>query len=365
MPVEFKILYLLHDSRRSGVPAVAASFIREAAAVGVEPTVIFAYDGIYGEELRAAGVRVMTLGGRIPLLWRAYRFLMNWYLLTIGRQFDAVHVHSVKLAWSVLVASLLGIRTVFHLHELPRKTGWLLRSAMARADALVFCSETCAEHFAAVPARQRFTIVNAMKFSDQPVVRQETAPLKIVMVGSINRNKGQDLLLRAFAMMNNREAQLWLYGTTGLSAHKYLHDLKCFADSNGLSRRVFFPGPTADVFQVFAGAAVVVHTSWTESFGMALVEAMSCGAPVIAHDLEGMREVVTDGVCGFLIPPGDVAALASRLDKLLSDAALRSRLGGAGSALAREKFDIMSRLDEYLNLYRGIQPIKGTKGDVT
>lgn len=358
MPAAFKILYLLHDSRRSGVPAVAASFIREAATVGLEPTVIFAYDGIYAGELRAAGIRVLTLGGRIPLLWRAKRFLMNWYLLTIGSQFDVVHVHSVKLAWSVLVASLLGIKVVFHLHELPRKIGWLLRTAMAKADALVFCSRTCADHFAAVPARQRFTIVNAMKFSDQPAVRQEVLPLKIVMVGSINKNKGQDLLLQAFAILNNREVQLWLYGTTGLSAHKYLHDLKSFVASHGLSDRVFFPGPTADVFQVFAGAAVMVHTSWTESFGMALVEAMSSGVPVIAHDLEGMKEVVADGVSGFLIPPGDVATLASRLDELLSDAALRSRMGGAGSAMVRERFDIISRLDEYLNLYRGVLPQK-------
>lgn len=350
---------MLHDSRRSGVPAVAAGFIREAEAVGVEPTVLFAYDGIYAEELRAAGIRVLTMGGRIPLLWRAKRFLMNWYLLTIGRHFDAVHVHSVKLVWSVHVASLLGIKVVFHLHELPRKISWLLRTAIAKADALVFCSETCASHFAGVPARKRITIVNAMKFSDRPVVRQEGAPLKIVMVGSINKNKGQDLLLQAFAKMVNREAELWFYGTTGLSAHKYLHDLKRFADSNGLSGRVFFPGPTADVFQVFAGAAVAVHTSWTESFGMALVEAMACGVPVIAHDLEGMREVVADTVSGFLVSPGDVATLALRLDQLLSDDALRKRIGAAGSAMVRDKFDIKLRLDEYLNLYRGIQPIKG------
>jgi glycosyltransferase involved in cell wall biosynthesis len=349
-----KVLYLLHDARRSGVPAVAVNFIRIAATFGVAPTVLFAYDGIYSQELRSSGVSVMTLGARTPLLWRAKRFLLNGFLLTRGRRFDVIHVHSRKLAWSVLVAHWLGLRVVFHLHELPRRIGWLLRRAMSAADEVVFCSATCAAHFARVPVRRRRTIVNAMQFTDQPPIRHEGVGRRVVMVASINRNKGQDLLLKAFARLRNRDAELWLYGTTGLSAHKYVHDLKHFAEEQGLSGRVFLPGPTADVFKVFAGAAVVVHTSWTESFGMALVEAMSCGVPVIAHDLEGMREVVADGVSGYLIEPGDLDALAERLDELLENPDLRNRLGAAGYALVRERFDMTTRAAEYLDLYREV-----------
>ncbi|KAF0218714.1 MAG: hypothetical protein FD174_2497 [Geobacteraceae bacterium] len=354
MEKPLKVLYLLHDALRSGVPVVAANFIRIAAIAGVEPTVLFAYDGVYAQELRAAGIPVMTMGERTPFFWRAKRFLMNGFLLTRAKRFDVIHIHSIKLAWSVLVARWLGARVVFHLHELPRRIGPLLRAAIAAADCVVFCSETCAAHFAGVPARMRRTIVNAMQFPDQPPVRHEGIGRKVVMVGSINRNKGQDLLLKAFARLRNREAELWLYGTTGLSAHKYVHDLKRISEKEGLSERVFFPGPTADVFRVFAGAAVVVHTSWTESFGMALVEAMSCGVPVIAHDLEGMREVVTDGVTGYLVRPGDVEGLAARLDELLESPELRNRMGGAGHAMVRERFDMAARATEYLLLYREV-----------
>ena len=349
-----KVLYLLHDSRRSGVPAVAASFIRCAPEAGVEPTVLFAYDGVYAQELRAGNIPVITLGGRVPLLWRAKRFLMNGFLLDMAKRFDVIHIHSVKLAWSVLVARWLGARVVFHVHELPRRIGPLLRAAIAAADCVVFCSETCAVHFAGVPARRRRTIVNAMHFADLPPVRHEGAGRKVVMVGSINRNKGQDLLLKAFARLRNRDAELWLYGATGLSAHKYVHDLKHYAERHGLAERVFFPGPTSDVFRVFAEASVMVHTSWTESFGMALVEAQSCGVPVIAHDLEGMREVVVDGVTGYLVAPGDVESLAMRIDKLLEDPGLRSRLGGAGYRTVRERFNIESRTADYLDLYQEV-----------
>ncbi|GFO70146.1 glucosyltransferase [Geomonas limicola] len=346
-----KVLYLLHDARRSGVPAVAANFIRLAAGVNVEPTVLFAYDGIYADELRAEGVPVLTLGPRTPLWWRAKRFLLNRYLLTHGTTFDVVHIHSLKLAWSVLIAKALGLKVVFHLHELPRRGDWLLQRAIAAADAVVYCSETCAAHYAGYPARLSRTIVNAMHLPPAALHREPAGRLKVVMAASLNKNKGQDLLLRAFAKLACRDAELWLYGTTGLSARRYVRELQVFAEQHQLGERVFFPGPSTEVFRVFAEASVVVHTSWTESFGMALVEAQSCAVPVIAHDLEGMREVVLDGVTGYLVQPGAVEELAARLDELLGDAALRSKMGEAGRAMVERRFDMTSRVAEYRQLY--------------
>lgn len=347
-----KVLYMLHDARRSGVPAVAASLIRTAATAGIKPTVLFAYDGIYAQELRVAGIPVTTLGGRTPFVWRCKRFLMNILLITAGQNYDVIHIHSIKLAWSVLVARMFGLKVVFHLHELPRRIGWLLRTAMAKADATVFCSETCAARFVDVPARLKRTIINAMEFSDRPAVSHtNVGKLRIVMAASLNKNKGQDLLLKAFVGLRNRDAELWFYGTTGLSAHGYVRDLKRYAAEHGVADRVFFPGPTSEVLAAFSGAAVVVHTSWTESFGMALVEAQSCGVPVIAHDLEGMREVVDDGVTGFLVQAGDVDALAGRINELLTDPGLRAHIGAAGYRAVRERFNIASRVDDYRELY--------------
>jgi glycosyltransferase involved in cell wall biosynthesis len=354
MSERLKILYMLHDSRRSGVPTVAAHFIRRASSLGLDSTVIFAHDGIYAQELRSEGISVVTLGGRTPFVWRIKRFLMNFFLLIHGNEFDVIHIHSLKLSWSVLIAKLLGLRVIFHLHELPRSIGWLLRTAIGAADCVVFCSRTCAEHFRAVPAKKKALLVNALELTDQMVVVHTQENKRIVMVASINRNKGQELVLRAFSRLKNRDAELWLYGTTGLSAHRYVHELTMFAERAGVADRVFFPGPTNDVFSILSQAAVVVHTSWTESFGMALVEAQSCGIPVIAHDLEGMREVVVDGVTGYLIPPGDVDSLVTRIDGLLADPVLRTRMGAEGWAMVRERFGIEQRTEAYLQLYREV-----------
>jgi glycosyltransferase involved in cell wall biosynthesis len=349
-----KVLYLLHDTRRSGVPAVAFHAITALDRSVIVPTVLCAYDGIYARNLREAGVKVLTLGKRTPFIWRCKRFLMNLVLAAAARRFDVIHIHSSKLAFLVIWARLLGCRVVFHLHELPRSVGYLLRKAMGCADAVVFCSATCAAHFADIPVKRAHTVVNALNFPETAPVRHLEVGGKIVMAASINKNKGQDLLLEAFARLGRDDVELWLYGTVGLSARGFVKHLKQRVKDLGLEERVHFPGPTTDVLEVFRTAAVVVHTSWTESFGMALVEAQSCGVPVIAHDLEGMREVVADGVTGYLIPPGDVGELTKRLEQLLDDPDLRNRFGNAGAKMVRERFGIGNIVAAYSKIYREV-----------
>jgi glycosyltransferase involved in cell wall biosynthesis len=336
------------------VPAVAFHAITALDRSEIVPTVLCAYDGIYAQNLRESGVEVWTLGARTPFVWRCKRFLMNLLLAATAHQFDVIHIHSSTLALAVIWAKLLGCRVVFHLHELPRTVGYLLRKAMGCADTVVFCSATCALHIATVPIRRAHTIVNALQFSEVPTIPHQGAGGKIVMAASINHNKGQDLLLEAFARLHRTDSELWLYGTVGLSARGFVASLKQKVTDLGLTGRVHFPGPTADVLEVFRTAAVVVHTSLTESFGMALVEAQSCGIPVIAHDLEGMREVVENGVTGYLIPPGDVVALTERLAQLLDEPELRTRIGMAGAKMVRERFGIAQRIAAYRKLYREV-----------
>jgi glycosyltransferase involved in cell wall biosynthesis len=346
-----KVLYLLHDSRRSGVPAVAANAVRVLQGL-IKPLLLFAYDGVYAEELKREGLHVEVFAPRYPLLWRLNRFLFLWRLFQLRRSVDVVHIHSLKLTHAVLFASLLGCRVVFHIHELPGRTGPLLRLAIRVADRVVFCSHTCARHFGRYLPDHHRTIVNAMAFPDIPPVMHVGRGGRVIMAASLNRNKGQDLLLEAFARMGRDDSELLLYGTVGLSARGYVKALKQRVMELGLEKRVHFPGPTADVLTVFRSAAVVVHTSWTESFGMALVEAMACGIPVLAHDLEGMQEVVQDGETGYLVPPGDVVTLAVRLEQLLADPDLRNRLGGQAWCSVRLRFAVADRVPEYLALYQ-------------
>ncbi|HLV35911.1 MAG TPA: glycosyltransferase family 4 protein [Spirillospora sp.] len=103
------------------------------------------------------------------------------------------------------------------------------------------------------------------------------------------------------------------------------------AQTNRLLRdRIIYLGYRPDVERVIGAADVVVCSSYFEGYGVVNIEAMACGRPVVSTNRGGPAETVIDGETGYLVPPGDAAALASRVIKLLHDPALRQRMGAAG-----------------------------------
>jgi glycogen(starch) synthase len=96
--------------------------------------------------------------------------------------------------------------------------------------------------------------------------------------------------------------------------------------------------PHDELDRLYARAAVVACPSRREGFGVACLEAMAHGRPVVATSVGGLRDLVVDGKTGLLVPPGDVSALRSALERLLGDADLRRALGTAARERARMRF---------------------------
>lgn len=351
MSSHLKVLYIIHDSRRSGVPAVMANLVRALDRSRVTPSVLFAYEGIYAGELREDGIKVLSWGKRLPFLWRLNRFLLNLNLLNLARKVDIVHINSIKLVPSVLIAKWLGGRVILHLHEKAGRFSRMLVKAMGIADCVVFCAKNCAEHYSEIPVVRKRTILNAIRIPEESSKTTAAARPKIVMLGSINKNKGQDLILRAFALVQRKDAELHFYGTVGLSAHKFVNSLKSFVKENNLADCVFFPGPTNEAAKVYRQATLLVHSSLNECLSISVLEAMAHGVPVIANDIAGMNEVISDGVDGFLVETGNVEMMAQRIAQLLGDPALRARIGEAGRQTVREKFNMAQRVEEFMGLY--------------
>lgn len=123
------------------------------------------------------------------------------------------------------------------------------------------------------------------------------------------------------------------------------------AEHAGLSDRIVFTGFRDDVPALLAAMDVFVHASLREPFGSVIVEAMAAGKPVVASRTLGPEEIITDGVTGFLTPPGDAASLADAMLRLLDDRALAARLAARGRAMVQERYDLrrtISDLDRHL-----------------
>jgi glycosyltransferase involved in cell wall biosynthesis len=122
--------------------------------------------------------------------------------------------------------------------------------------------------------------------------------------------------------------------------------------------RVRFLGERDALPELLANADVFALTSSEESFGLSLLEAMSCATPVVATRVGGVPEVVEDGVTGLLSPPDDLEAFSRRLSQLLFDAELSERMGAAARATAERRYTRAGVVALYEDLYRSLLPVE-------
>lgn len=159
---------------------------------------------------------------------------------------------------------------------------------------------------------------------------------RIVSVGRVDANKNHALILRAFARIAPEfpDASLVIYGDG-----EKRRELIGKAQELGLSDRVQFPGAVSDVAEKIRTASAFVLSSGHEGMPNALIEAMCLGIPSISTDCPcgGPRELIEDGVNGYLIPVGDEEALADRLRRIFSDEEGAERMGKQ-AALLLEKY---------------------------
>jgi N-acetyl-alpha-D-glucosaminyl L-malate synthase BshA len=126
-------------------------------------------------------------------------------------------------------------------------------------------------------------------------------------------------------------------------------------DNQGLSDVVEFVGERHDLIALLSSADLFLLPSAQESFGMAALEAMACGTPVVAARVGGLPEVIEDGKTGFLCDEDDVNAMAARGVELLTDKVLHERIAAAGQIVVRTNFCEDLIVPQYLDLYREVR----------
>jgi glycosyltransferase involved in cell wall biosynthesis len=297
--------------------------------------------------------------------------------------FDVIHIHNFTGFVPIVRAANPHAKVVLHMN-----CEWLSQLDYERMDNriakvdMVFGSS---DHIT-VLARSRFphhahkchTVYNGVDvdgFTSRDDAVDAAEP-RLVFVGRLSPEKGLHDLIDAFAVVAERHpgVRLELIGPPGAVPKEYIVDVSDDELVAGLAR--FYDGDYVQHLEqriprhlrdrvAFAGflgrdavaervgrATVLVNPSYSESFGMALVEAMASEVPVVATRAGGMKEIVEDGVTGHLVERGDVAALANAIDKILSDASLQVAMGQAGRQRAAARFSWDAVAHSALTRYR-------------
>jgi len=308
------------------------------AALGHEVTLLCG--GWPGCPPRASldGIQVHRVGTRHTFPLHARRYFARE--LGGPSRFDVLveDINKVPLftrRWGVrrtvaLVPHLFG-GTAFQEAPLPLAAAvWLAERPLPLAyRGLPFqaISESTADDLAArgIPREQVRVIycgIDTERFTPAPELRAPTPTF--VYLGRLKRYKGVDLVVRAFARVGHPQARLLIAGTGD-----YRPELEKLVESLGLSGRVQFLGFIGEdeKLELLRSAWALVFASPKEGWGITNLEAAACATPVVASNSPGLRESVRDGKTGFLVPHGDVEAMASRMEELAASPELVRTLG--------------------------------------
>lgn len=191
---------------------------------------------------------------------------------------------------------------------------------------------------------------------ERRMAREAVAPGEmptLLFVGRLDPIKGIDLLLESVAQMRILARLIVVGGDP--AGDPEVERLRAQAQALGIGERVLFPGavPQDQLATYYRAADALAVTSRYESFGLAAVEALACGTPVVAAQVGGLPSIVRDGENGLLVRWRCAQAFAECFDRLLEDGALRARLAGAARRSV-QRFDWASIGDEVRTLYQDL-----------
>jgi glycosyltransferase involved in cell wall biosynthesis len=230
---------------------------------------------------------------------------------------DLLHAHWLPAGW---VAARTGRPYVVQLWgtdvELARRAPWLARRVLRGARLVIAASSALAESARELGALEVRVIPSGVDIPAE--VGDEAEPPEVLYAGRLSPEKGVLELVEAAQGLN-----------------------LVVAGDGTLRGRV--PGargfvPHDELQRLYARAAVVACPSRREGFGVACLEAMAHGRPVVAAAVGGLLDLVVDGETGLVVPPRDPGALRAALERLLGDRDLRRALGTAGRLRAQERF---------------------------
>ena len=284
---------------------------------------------------------------------------------------EIVHAHMARdyplaafAAWRARRARLVLTRHVLF------PLGGAHRHTLRRVARVVAVSESVARALREqriFPPEKIRVVPNAIEFEeiearsrafDRDALRRELAGDATHLVGTVgdlNPLKGHEEFVRAASIVVprfNEKAVFLVVGEDSSPRRETRARLERLIDELNLKERVRLLGRRADLSQILTALDLFVSASRTEAFGLAIVEAMACGAPVLATATDGAREIIDDGATGRLTPVGDADALAAHVLALLRDETGRARLSERARRAGRTRFGLARMVEATEQVYR-------------
>ena len=315
--------------------------------------------GMLTERLEQCGVQVFPLTLRDKRGHKRFIKQINSHLLELIRGVCPDLVHSNSLSMGRMIGRIspqLSIPCTSHLRDIIRLSKMAGSDLNQNAGLIAVSNATKQFHVVQGILSDKVQViyngVNSERFHPSPatgILKQELgqsdSAILIANIGQICLRKGQTLLAQA-AVSLAKEFPKANYLIIGQRHSKkpesvaYENRLRLLFRENGIENRLFCLGFREDIPMILNEIDLLVHTAQQEPLGRVLLEAAYCGRPIVATNVGGTTEILTDLVSALLVPPDDCEALITAIRRMLKDRELRIRLGQQARKLVSEKFSI-------------------------
>lgn len=278
-----------------------------------------------------------------------------------------LHVASRSSFWRkslyFTICRIFGAKTILHLHGgefmkfYGEESGYIGRRCINyifnHADHIIVLSPQWKQEVVAFTSNKNATVIN--NAVPVPAIRRKSESNSVpcvVFLGWLGKRKGFYDLLEAF----HKVRRVIPCCKLECAGDGDLEPARAFVDALGLTESVAILGwiSSEKREEMLQRATLFVLPSYAEGLPMSLLEAMAAGLPVVTTSVGGIPDVVTDGVEGIIVDPGDVSSLADAMTKILLDTKLRHRLGKCARQRITGEFDIDSAVKKIETLYREI-----------
>jgi len=372
-----KVFMVSHNLNIEGAPKVLFEIAWGLLRKGVFlPTILAPSGGSLKPAIDAADIPLILFSEKRPDFYHSTNDAKissagypSLFEILASEKPDVVFANTIENFDVVNICDILNIPVVWMIHESshynPQQLNFQdddlgeLYKAFLRAGSLLFCSAVSMELYQNLNFNQNFKVVpNAIIDTELNEVNHETKRLEARMkldipddtimllhVGVINQNKNQGLIFRALHKLRANSLELYLVGAR--PGYAYQDELGGLIREYGFESKVKMIPLKSDISDYYRAADIFVFPSISESYPLAILEAMMYGLPIIATKVFGVNEQVKFGENALSISPDDEIGLAQKIELLLHDKDLRQRMG----ASSRSLFEKMPTMDDMINAH--------------
>ena len=321
-----KVAFFLGGLRRGGAESLVYDICRKRAEAPFEVYVLYRKDDDFSEAFRKTGVEMI----RVKRTGNMLRYMRALRKTVLDNRIDIVHAQTASNAMVSILALLftqVKVVTTFHGFSFSNAPKWYRKLVYGGSKRIVCVSEFEKRHYErkwGLPADNKLRVVhNGIDFSKldnpQPDISHPVSidrnVLNLIMVGSFIEGRAQPFVCRALYRLDQRGVPFHMYfaGRRDEAEPWRYDDCVSYCRENGLADKVTFLGNRSDVPWLLRQMDLFFYATDHDTFGIAVIEAIASGLPVIVNDWEVMKEVTRDGAWATLFQTGSEEDCVSKI----------------------------------------------------